>query len=32
MGQSTSSPEKPDPKFTATLYYFAGRGVADQIR
>jgi hypothetical protein len=24
--------EKPDPNKEATLYYFAGRGLADQIR
>lgn len=24
--------EKPDPTKDATLYYFAGRGLADQIR
>ena len=24
--------EKPSEKFTATLYYFNGRGLADQIR
>ena len=35
MGASYSADEfkeKPDPKFDATLYYFAGRGLADQIR
>lgn len=24
--------QKPDPAVTATLYYFPGRGLADQIR
>jgi len=24
--------EKPSPDVTATLYYFAGRGLADQVR
>ena len=24
--------EKPSPEYQATLYYFAGRGLADQIR
>jgi glutathione S-transferase len=36
MGLSQSSPsiefESPSKKHTATLYYFAGRGMADQIR
>lgn len=35
MGSSVSSDEfkeKPDEKYDATLYYFAGRGLADQIR
>jgi hypothetical protein len=37
MGQSNSASyernrEKPDPSVAATLYYFEGRGVADQIR
>ena len=37
MGQSASANyektrEKPDSNHVATLYYFAGRGLADQIR
>ena len=35
MGQSSSyeaTREKPNPKTQATLYYFAGRGLADQVR
>lgn len=34
MGQSNAVylPEEPVPGFGATLYYFAGRGLADQVR
>ena len=34
MGASSSSEERevPDPSVDATLYYFGGRGLADQIR
>lgn len=34
MGASSSSEQRevPDPLFDATLYYFGGRGLADQIR
>jgi glutathione S-transferase len=31
-GESKSRRQAPDPNFDATLYYFAGRGVADQVR
>lgn len=32
LSQSTKSFELPSDKYTATLYYFSGRGLADQIR
>lgn len=32
MGNSDSAPEVPLPDTAATIYYFSGRGAADQIR
>lgn len=32
LSQSAKSFEQPSDKYTATLYYFSGRGLADQIR